>query len=53
MNHPYNCQAQAPAVLSYISFSAPPNPLGKVFKAQAKPKLQPQLVKLSLIAKLS
>ena len=34
------------------SFSPPPT-TGKVFKAPVKPKLQPQLVKLILIAKLS
>ena len=39
------CQAKAPAELSCISTSAPPTPTppGKVFEAQVKPKLQPQL----------
>ena len=46
------CQAQTPAELSYISTSAPPPPPGKVFKAQVKPKVHPQLAKLNLIASL-
>ena len=50
-----NCQAQAPAELSCISASAPPPPPplpGKVFKAQFKPKLKPQMAELNLSASL-
>ena len=52
------CQAQLSSLkpqlkLSFAIFPLLLHPPGKVFKAQVKTKLQPQLAEISLTAKLS